>query len=252
MNKLGSLILLLGIVVSQALQAQDTIIFNNGDELRVKVTEVSDSEIKYQLWSNKSGPTYVKKLSDVFLVKYKGGGKEVYGKKAGVGGQRGDVVTTVGADPADAIGNISGRLERNGNRLLLDGCELDDVRMRTLLGEDQFARYKAASVMRNFGLDLTYWGGSNLVYAAIFLPLGLALGVDWVWISATVLAVAGAIELPFGIVVLTVNTKRLNDIADRFNQRQGLTMSFYPTAFTVEGLTKPNQPAFGTGITLSF
>ena len=41
-------------------KAQDTIIFRNGDEQKVKVTEVSDSQIKYRMWSNMNGPVYTK------------------------------------------------------------------------------------------------------------------------------------------------------------------------------------------------
>jgi len=58
--------------------AQDTIIFRNGDELLVKVTEVSDTEIKYILWSYLDGPLYTKKISDISSIKYMNNYKETY------------------------------------------------------------------------------------------------------------------------------------------------------------------------------
>ena len=58
--------------------AQDTILFNSGDEILVKVTEVNDTEIKYQLWVNLSGPVYTKKVSEIFMIKYNGGYREIY------------------------------------------------------------------------------------------------------------------------------------------------------------------------------
>ena len=49
--------------------AQDTIVFRNGDELKVKVKEVSDTELKYQLWNNQDGPMYTKRVSEIFGVR---------------------------------------------------------------------------------------------------------------------------------------------------------------------------------------
>ena len=60
--------------------AQDTIVFRNGDEVQAKILEVSDTEMKYYLWDNLNGPVYKKNISDIFMVKYSSGYKEVYDK----------------------------------------------------------------------------------------------------------------------------------------------------------------------------
>ena len=51
MKKIGLFIITLIFFSNINSFAQDTIFFRNGDELLVKVTEVSDAEIKYILWS---------------------------------------------------------------------------------------------------------------------------------------------------------------------------------------------------------
>ena len=62
--------------------AQDTIILRNGDEIVGKVSEVSDSVIKYHLRSNLNGPVYLKKTSDILMIKYNGGYNEKYDNAA--------------------------------------------------------------------------------------------------------------------------------------------------------------------------
>ncbi|MDR3327947.1 MAG: hypothetical protein LBT04_07510 [Prevotellaceae bacterium] len=60
-----------------ALNAQDIIIKENGDEIKAKITEISASEIKYKKFGNESGPTYSILKSEVFIIKYENGEKEV-------------------------------------------------------------------------------------------------------------------------------------------------------------------------------
>lgn len=65
-------------VLAPALSAQDVITLKNGDEIQAKVTKVGDNEIEYKKWSNQNGPTYSKPISEIFMIKYENGEKEVY------------------------------------------------------------------------------------------------------------------------------------------------------------------------------
>lgn len=58
------------------LKAQDTIIKYSGDILRVKVTEITPTEIKYKKFEFQDGPTYVDKKTDILIIKYANGLKE--------------------------------------------------------------------------------------------------------------------------------------------------------------------------------
>lgn len=58
--------------------AQDVIIFTSGDEVEAKVVEVSDTEVKYKTWNNQTGPTWVKKTTDIFMIRYENGTKQTF------------------------------------------------------------------------------------------------------------------------------------------------------------------------------
>lgn len=60
-----------------SLMAQDIIILKNGDEIKSKVTKVGKMEIDYKKWSNLNGPDYTIEKSDVFLIKYQNGEKDI-------------------------------------------------------------------------------------------------------------------------------------------------------------------------------
>ena len=58
--------------------AQDIIVMKNGDEVEAKVTKVGTTEVEYHKWSNQDGPVYSVAKSDVFMVKYMNGDKDVF------------------------------------------------------------------------------------------------------------------------------------------------------------------------------
>ena len=58
--------------------SQDNIILKNGDEIAAKVLEVTTDQIKYKKWENQEGPTYTSAKSEVFMIKYKNGTKDVF------------------------------------------------------------------------------------------------------------------------------------------------------------------------------
>lgn len=55
----------------------DIIILKNGSEIEAKVLEISTDEIKYKKCDNVDGPTYSIKKSEVFMIKYKNGTKDI-------------------------------------------------------------------------------------------------------------------------------------------------------------------------------
>ena len=61
-----------------AVQAQDVILKRNGEEVQVKVQEISLHEIKYKRFDNLDGPMISISKRDVFMIKYENGTKEVF------------------------------------------------------------------------------------------------------------------------------------------------------------------------------
>ncbi|MBE6326092.1 MAG: hypothetical protein E7077_03340 [Bacteroidales bacterium] len=64
--------------------AQDVVIFRNGEETEVKVEEITPNEVKYKKTSNPDGPSYIFNKDDIFMIKYKNGEKDVFAPEAEV------------------------------------------------------------------------------------------------------------------------------------------------------------------------
>lgn len=73
-----SLMLLIALIGFINSFAQDYITLTNGDEIKSKVLEVNPDVIKYKNWANLDGPTYSITKSDVFMIKYINGTKDVF------------------------------------------------------------------------------------------------------------------------------------------------------------------------------
>ena len=58
--------------------AQDVIVLQTGDEIKAIVEEIGLETIKYKKYTNLDGPTYSVLKSDVFMVKYQSGDKDVF------------------------------------------------------------------------------------------------------------------------------------------------------------------------------
>jgi hypothetical protein len=65
-----------------AANGQDIIVQKNGDEIKAKVDQVLDAEIKYHKFDNLSGPLYSIKKTEVFMIKYENGTKDVFNSQA--------------------------------------------------------------------------------------------------------------------------------------------------------------------------
>ncbi|SHJ42242.1 hypothetical protein SAMN02745146_3115 [Hymenobacter daecheongensis DSM 21074] len=60
-------------------QAQDLLTKQNGDEVPVKVLEITPTEVRYKRTDNPDGPLISVRRSDVFMIRYANGTKEVMG-----------------------------------------------------------------------------------------------------------------------------------------------------------------------------
>lgn len=56
---------------------QDIIVKTNGDEIKAKVVEIGFDAIKYRTFENPEGPVYNIAKTDVFMIKYANGSKDV-------------------------------------------------------------------------------------------------------------------------------------------------------------------------------
>jgi hypothetical protein len=70
--------LLTGVIMIGNLFSQDIITLKSGEEIKAKVLEVGTSEIKYKKFDNMDGPSYTVIKSNVFMIKYANGSKDVF------------------------------------------------------------------------------------------------------------------------------------------------------------------------------
>jgi hypothetical protein len=59
-------------------KAQDIITLKNGDEIRAKVQEIGLSDVKYKKYDNLAGPTYTLLKTEILLIKYENGEKDIF------------------------------------------------------------------------------------------------------------------------------------------------------------------------------
>ncbi|PJJ53220.1 hypothetical protein [Hymenobacter chitinivorans] len=71
-------LVLLGFVA----QAQDVLTKQNGEEVQVKVLEITPSEVHYKRFDYLDGPLIIVPKADVFMIRYANGTKELFGTSA--------------------------------------------------------------------------------------------------------------------------------------------------------------------------
>ena len=77
MKRMLSMLLML--LVSMVVAAQDVIVKKAGSTILSKVVEVSDTQVKYKKFSNLEGPTYIVSISELTSINYQNGEKENFG-----------------------------------------------------------------------------------------------------------------------------------------------------------------------------
>lgn len=63
---------------SSVLSAQDIITKRNGEDIKAKILEVNQNEIKYRRWDNLEGPIFSISKYDVLIVRYENGTNDVF------------------------------------------------------------------------------------------------------------------------------------------------------------------------------
>jgi hypothetical protein len=58
--------------------AQDTITLKNGEDIQAIIQEIGEVDVKYKKFDNPNGPNYTLKKSDIFMIKYANGSKDVF------------------------------------------------------------------------------------------------------------------------------------------------------------------------------
>ncbi|UOQ72894.1 hypothetical protein [Hymenobacter cellulosilyticus] len=87
------------VLLALVTQAQDVLTKQNGEEVQVKVLEITPTEVHYKRFDYLDGPLIIVRKSDVFMIRYANGTKELFGASSGPTG-------AVPGKPAAASGTV--------------------------------------------------------------------------------------------------------------------------------------------------
>ena len=134
--------------------AQDIITLKDGTDIKAKVTAVNQSEISYQKFSNLNGPSYTLDISEILMITYENGDREVYN-------------TSRGSLPSGAMtyNSWSGKVSVGGETI-------DNDLLSRYFTEDDLSRF-------NKGRTLSTVGGIVSIVGAI--PFGYGVGYLLGW-----------------------------------------------------------------------
>ena len=76
--KKNAFLLVVAMICFIGVNAQDILTKKTGEDIKAKVLEVTTNEIKYKLFDNLNGPTFVVLKSDLIMLRYENGTKDIY------------------------------------------------------------------------------------------------------------------------------------------------------------------------------
>lgn len=234
--------LLLALFITSIVNAQDTIVLLDGSELKVKVEKISDTELEFRMWNNQDGPIRVKKISDVFMVKYRNGQHEVFrGAKLQENHNLGSLRTTSGLT-----------LMRDGGYIVsVEKGKLSDKELESILGEELWDNYSTAYSSYSGGVALVTIGWLSLFAGAGAMFSAYFNGNQSVYIVGYALCILTDILHPIGYILRGVNAGKISRIAETYNManHKSLSMDFNitPTIMTTSSGIAP-----GIGLSIAF
>lgn len=247
---MGKRIFLLTVLLAFAAVAvaQDVITLKNGDEIKGKVTKVTSTEIEYKLASNPDGPTYTKAVSEIFMVKYENGQKDVFNNTPEPAKQQ-----QVTVDIPTGV-----TLERSRGEIVdaATNRTFSEFELQQMLGMDAYNDYvKARDSYKSTGSGLA-WAytfficGLPVYYLGVLLEDGSNNGLA-LRVMGIVWFVGGNIMIPVDYITRGVAAGKISRIAEGYNAKNGSLGMEISGGFTLMP-TAQGTVAPGLGISLRF
>lgn len=124
-----ALLFLLTLFVFNNSEAQDTIIKRNNDTIIAKVSEITPNEVKYKRFNFQDGPNYIESKSNIQMIKYSNGIKEVFNQEPT------KVVTNVKSNDyySPEPPKLNNKIESWGSRFRYQGHTISEREMQEVL-----------------------------------------------------------------------------------------------------------------------
>ncbi len=163
--------------------AQDVIVKRDGEEIQCRIMEVSTNKVKYKQWKNQDGPTFVEKKTDILMLKYENGQKEVMTFTAPVGASQIEepelaetpVDSAALADTMPISNDFLEYARKEKSGILMWGRPLSERQAHTILGKD-WTDFSRAHKSERVGRGLIFAGGALIVGGGLFTA-------NYIWAS---------------------------------------------------------------------
>ena len=247
------LLLLLMLVCSVSVWAQDVIVKKDGSTIICRVVEVSQSEVVYKRWTNLEGPNYVMNLSDISAINFENSEKE-----------RSDAQTAT-TEPQTATNPL---LQSNNDKQMVS----DEMLLAMVDKTKSFDPVKAKKKAKKLKLAGWIGGGAMIVAGAIIIGTVKDKsyyydGYDYYFYyddDHILGAVCGTPIMVAGIALTTGCLTRGYKLSKKINSYTINTSSLYENEFKLKNgaslatgidLLKDNKhhnPALGLGLRYNF
>lgn len=205
------LIFLLTMCVVFNLSAQDIIVKRNGDELQCRILEVSKNEVKYKRWVNLDGPAFSEKKSDIFMIKYENGEKDMIAHSSPVSESYAVSSGMNSVDPNEYIFEEPTPISytylkyttrgRRESGLIKWGNMLPEEQAKSMLNHD-WLDFKKARKESRVGKILTWVGGSMVVASISIVPVYISILVNDRCGDELIIPIAGSVGLGIPTIII--------------------------------------------------
>jgi len=230
--------------------AQDIITLKNGDDIQAVVQKIGELDIEYKKFDNPNGPNYTLKKSEIFMIRYENGSKDVFTKQETTQKDPETVVKQQDATPTQSVVQQNPQsdieqmkkefyqFQRNRKEMSMFFSKYDDV---------FYKRYASASKQRNAGAVLCAIG-AGLFAGGIVTMVMTTTGEEEEDIAAGgVIAGVGIVFGAVGLPITLTGAHRQKSVVQDFEYKyfSGNGYSYQPSLNF--GLT-----ANGVGLALNF
>jgi len=257
MKKITLLISICILSISQ-LWAQDRLFFLSGDETEVKITEVSSSEVKYKRLDNLDGPTFSSLKSDLFMIKYANGDKEM------IAAQTAEPASTKNEEYTTEDAAISAPATNSGSGLSSAVIVTNEPSSTSRSNSDKWGRTESENralfkkkIVK--GAVLLGVGGAMAIPGVVLFGLatrydnagGITEIADTYRVVGALLVVGGAAMVIAGSAVMGTSAK----YKKRANQLANGTVRLSPALMNdarFSGVNVKSNPGFGVSFSYNF
>jgi hypothetical protein len=242
MKNIKTLIVLIALLGSaNAVWSQDIIVLKNTDEIKALVQEIGLIDVKYKRYENPEGPSYTILKSEIFVIKYANGEKDVFN----------DAPAAVATEKQQEKGpntsveylKLQSAMFKSVTAVDTKGKKYNNAELLELLSDtpDALSHYKDGQQLVLIG-DIFAASGLGLdIVGLVLLAANLEKNLG---VSAGFIVAGGVIGLT-GILLSSSGSEEIS---------KALSLYYYgnrgtPNAYTMNfGLT----PSGGLGMTLTF